>query len=299
MEIPPVSWGAVEILIWDLSETLKKAGHEVLIVNTPNKYEIVHQTNSFAPDFVHIHYDEYFDVDKFISCPNRAITSHYGYIEQFNRYDPGYTRIFNGFLQLPTTKIFALSPGIASVYSQCGFDNKRIFTVPNGVRCDLFNFKKECPNPESSIYLAKIEPRKRQFLFHGIRNLYFAGRICDFRYNGSNHLGEWSKQHLYDHLTDYANLVLLSDGEAHPLVCLEALSAGLGLVISEFAAANLDQSLPFIDVIPESKIGDSNYISDILDKNRRISIQMRDDIREYAASFSWEKIVENYYLPSI
>ena len=49
-------------------------------------------------------------------------------------------------------------------------------------------------------------------------------------------------------------LVLLSDGEAHPLVCLEAFAAGLGVVISQWAAANLDLDKDFITVIPEDKL---------------------------------------------
>ena len=31
------------------------------------------------------------------------------------------------------------------------------------------------------------------------------------------YLGEWSKDHLYNNLTEFGNLILLSDGEAHPL----------------------------------------------------------------------------------
>ena len=116
---------------------------------------------------------------------------------------------------------------------------------------------------------------------------------------GDRYLGEWSKVHLYDNLTKYANLALLSDGEAHPLVCLEAMSAGLGLVISEYSAANLDTTLPFIDVITEDKIEDIEYVSEVLENNRRVSVGMRDEIREYARSFSWEKIVEEIYYPTV
>jgi hypothetical protein len=105
---------------------------------------------------------------------------------------------------------------------------------------------------------------------------------------------------LYENLTKYANLVLLSDGEAHPLVCMEAMSAGLGLVISEFATANLDLSLPFIDVIPESRINDSEYISGVIRKNREKSIPIRKEIRDYVVSkFSWESVIKNQYLPKL
>jgi hypothetical protein len=42
--------------------------------------------------------------------------------------------------------------------------------------------------------------------------------------------------------------VLLSDGEAHSLVIMEALAAGLGVVVSEFATANLCLAKEFITV---------------------------------------------------
>ena len=97
------------------------------------------------------------------------------------------------------------------------------------------------------MYLAKVDYRKRQHLFQNIDSLWFAGNIVDERYDTkNNYLGEWSKDQLYKELTDYGNLVLLSDGEAHSLVIMEAFAAGLGVVISEYARANLDLDKKFI-----------------------------------------------------
>jgi len=297
-QIPPIGWGAVEILIWDYKQILEKKGHNVVIVNTPNREEIIKICNSENPDFIHVQYDVFWDICESFNCKNVAITSHYGYIDQENKYDFGYTQIFKGFLSFTNTKIFALSPSNAEKYIKHGFDPTRIKVVPNGVREDLFRYLPECKYPDKSIYLAKIESRKRQYLFQDIPNLYFAGGISDPRFNGKNYLGELSKDHLYNNLTEYANLVLLSDGEAHPLVCMEAISAGLGLVISEFSTANLDLDLPFIDVIPESKINDPVYVEEVIKRNREKSITMRDEIRGYAVeNFSWEKIIEKNYLP--
>jgi len=293
--IPPVGWGAVEILIWDYKQIMEKMGHELVVVNTPDRNEIIRICNSEKPDFIHVQYDVFWDICESFNCKNVAITSHYGYIDQENKYDYGYGQIFNGFLSFRNTKIFALSPSNAEKYLKYGFDPNRIKVVPNGVRDDLFRFSSVCELQDSSIYLAKIEPRKRQSLFHNIESLYFVGRNSDIQYDGKNYLGEWNKDYLYGNLTNYANLVLLSDGEAHPLVCMEAMSAGLGLVISEFATANLDLSLPFIDVIPENMINDIGYVESIIRKNRETSIKMRNDIREYAIrNFSWNKIIMDY-----
>ena len=62
MPIPPTGWGAVEILIWDYYQELTKLGHEVQIVNTPNHNDIINQVNSFKPDFVHLQYDDLYQV---------------------------------------------------------------------------------------------------------------------------------------------------------------------------------------------------------------------------------------------
>ena len=77
------------------------------------------------------------------------------------------------------------------------------------------------------------------------------------------------------------------------------MSAGLGLVISEYSAANLDTDLPFIDVVPEDKITDIEYVTNLLEKNRKVSVNMRNEIREYAKTFGWETIVSEVYFPTV
>lgn len=299
MPIPPNGWGAVEILIWDYKETLEKLGHNVNIINTKNFDEIISQCNDYNPDFVHVQYDEYWPICDYLNCKNVAITSHFGYLERPQFYG-GYASILNGFLSMKKTKIFALSDGIANVYKNFGFDPNKIFVVPNGVRVDLFKFNELCKMPDKSIYLAKVTSRKRQHLVSHINSIDFIGNTDGSIPFEIPIIGEWDKNTLYNNLTNYSNLVLLSDGEAHPLVCLEAMCAGLGLVISEWAAANLDLDLPFIDVIPEFAINDRNYVANIIKENRKKSNNMRKEIREYAIkNFSWDKIVTEKYIPCI
>ena len=301
MEIPPKGWGAVESLIHDYRVTLENLGHEVNIVNTSILQQIVGLTNAIDSDVVHIQLDDYALVAPHLTCNNIIVTSHYAYLEQPDKWDKGYHDNFWAFVN-SNASIFCLSDGIKEVYSKGGIPEERLSVVPNGVRDDLFRFSKECKFPDSTIYLAKVDFRKRQHLFHNIPGLYFAGNIADERFNADSdfYLGEWTKDHLYDNLTNYANLALLSDGEAHSLVCLEAMSAGLGLVISEFSTANLDTDLPFIDVIPEEKIEDEEYIKQVLKENREKSIPLRQEIRKYVVdNFAWETIVKNHYLPEV
>ena len=301
MPIPPTGWGAVEILIWDQKLALEELGHEVRIVNTASAIDILKEINEFRPDFVHVQYDDFVELCPYIQYPN-AITSHFGYLEQPNRWDYYGPRVASKFAQIKPN-IFCLSPGIKNVYEkEMGIPSDQLFVTPNGVNVDKFKFEK-LPLTEDmtkSIYLAKIDYRKRQHMFQSIQSLWYAGNNADPRFDTSNnYLGEWSKETLYNDLTNYGNLVLLSDGEAHPLVCLEAFAAGLGVVISQWAAANLDLDKDFITVIPDDKINDMEFVDTELLRNRYYSVNHRPEIREYAESFSWTKVVEKYYVPAM
>ena len=296
MPIPPTGWGAVEILVWDTKVALEKLGHEVLIINTKNGREIIDKINTFRPDFVHVHYDEFVPLVPFIQYPN-AITSHYGYLERPKMFG-GYTNVANEFMRIKPN-VFCLSEGIEKVYNVM-FNIPNTFITPNGVNVDEFNFVSDPEHPDRSIYLAKIDYRKRQHLFQSIDSLWYAGNIADDRFNTKkNYLGEWSKDRLYNELTDYGNLVLLSDGEAHPLVCMEALASGLGVVVCEWGKANLDTTKEFITVIPEDKIEDISYVEEQIIKNREYSVAHRDEIREYGEQFDWVKVIEKHYLPNV
>jgi len=298
MPIPPTGWGAVEILIWDTKLALEELGHEVQIINTKDYRQIINGINAFVPDFVHVHYDEFIDICPYIQYPS-AITSHFGYLERPQMFG-GYVNVANEFSRVKPN-VFCLSEGISKIYQvMFNIPEDNLYITPNGVNTSKFKFTKEARYPDRSIYLAKIDYRKRQHLFQSIDSLWFAGNLADSRFNtNKNYLGEWSKETLYDELTDYGNLVLLSDGEAHPLVCMEALSAGLGVVVCEWGKANLDQTKEFITVIPEDKINDLEFVETEIIKNREYSINHREEILEYSKQFDWKEILQTHYIPSI
>jgi len=298
MPIPPKGWGAVESLIWDMANALKDLGQEVQIINTTDGNKVHASINEFDPDFVHINYDDFIVLYPHIKQP-KAMTSHFGYLERPDMMN-GYVNIFNKFQDMKPN-VFCLSEGIQNIYKVfSNFPEEKLFVTPNGVNIDAFNFKEEPAHPHRSMYLAKVDYRKRQHLFQNIDSLWFAGNIVDERYDTkNNYLGEWSKEQLYKELTDYGNLVLLSDGEAHSLVIMEAFAAGLGVVISEYARANLDLDKKFITLIPEKKIKDIDYVEGQIIRNREYSIKHRDEIREYAKQFEWKSVLQKHYLPSI
>jgi hypothetical protein len=299
LPIPPKGWGAVESLIWDMKISLNKLGHEVQIINIEDPYGIINMINEFRPDFVHINYDDWIGLYPYIQYPC-AVTTHFAYIERPELMGGYKQRVFDQFMKI-NPNVFGLSDGINKIYSTlAGISEDKLYLNPNGVMKENFRFSENPEFPDRSIYLAKIDHRKRQFLFQNIDSLWYVGNVVDERFDQSkNYLGEWHKEVLYQNLTDYGNLVLLSDGEAHPLVCMEAFAAGLGVVVSEWATANLDLNNEFISVIPESKIDDTLFVEEVIMKNRKYSIQHRQEILDYSNQFEWCKILSKYYLPNI
>lgn len=299
MPIPPVGWGACEILVWNYACELRKQGHNVEIINTPHTSEMILRIQQLRPDFVHIQFDNYGCIIPHITsyCKAIAITSHFAYLEQRNKWG-SYVDIWNRIIQNNQKNLyhFVLSEGIANVYQQHGIEQSKIIVTPNGADPTLFTYIDQPKYPDRSIVVAKVERRKGQYLLQHNPQVWFAGNHGDdtFDYSNPRWLGEWNKETLYKNLTDYGNLVLLSEGEADPLVVKEAFASGLGVVVSQWATANLDISLPFITVIPNDKIYDRNYVDDAIEKNRIISVQMRSEIKEYGKQFHWDKLITEY-----
>ena len=57
---------------------------------------------------------------------------------------------------------------------------------------------------------------------------------------------------------------------------------------------DLNQELPYIDIIPDEKLNDLKYIENIIEKNLKKQDQ-QEEIRKYGvANFSWELLVTSY-----
>ena len=291
MPIPPEGWGGVEHLIWNFHNQLKKDGDEVTIINTKDLHKIVNTINTGKFDAVHLHYDQYANIMPYIKCDRKMITSHYPYLENP---EPQYEFLYD-LLKDSQSHIVSLSDRIRDEFIRRGIDD--VSVLPCGIETDLYSLD-DVVYSDRSIVVGKLEPRKRQaFLQKKGLNIDFIGNNADpsFDIDDPCYFGEQSKQDIMDNLTSYANMVLLSSGEAHPFVCLEGMAAGLGLVLSEQSTANLDLSQPFITVIPDDKLEDISYLKDKIQENRTISISMRNEIREYCrTNFDWSSIIKQY-----
>lgn len=295
MPIPPTTWGAVEILIWDLAEAVRALGHEVTIFNSENLYEVAQQVNEGGFDFVHLQYDNHAGfLSKNINQPF-CVTSHYGWILQKNVWDGGYHQIFKDMADCKG--IIALSPEIEAFYRD-NYDNEFITHLRNGTTIEKFRFN---PNGNGRIlYLGKVEPRKRQsWIAKNCPGLPidFVGPVVDntFQPQGyQRYLGSWTKEQVYNNLTDYSVLLLISGGEAAPLVVPEALAAGVSVVVNKESSANLPISDTYngygilSDDNPETLLRELNFA---LTFNPKV----RSNIRAWAkAHFDWSVIAQDY-----
>ena len=297
LPIPAAGWGGVEVLITNYFKELKNIGHEVLVCNTGNLEKVNEVVNEWSPDFVHLHYDQYSEMMSGLKCSKKAITSHYPYIDYPEiANNDGYSWIYDKIAKQDDSYIFGLSDLNKEVFLTKGVADKRLRKWVYGIPHESFRFSSAPKLRERTVCLGKIEPRKKQaFLQPNVSNVDFVGPLADDNFDGEskNYLGVWNRKQVHENLTEYANMVLFSDGESAPQVVYEGLISGCGLVVSKEASANLDTSLPFITVLD---IGcDKKEIDEAISQNREISIKYRKEIRDYGLSnFSIKACARNY-----
>lgn len=316
MPVPPPGWGAVEILIWDYYNELLAGDHDVQIINkirrepsdqsnpfTQYCQELITEINVGNYDFVHLHYDVLFHIVPFLTARAIGFTSHYPYIDNLEKQQAdGFNDIFRFMIERPGTQQqilinFVLADKDIECLIKNGANSRYIYKLENGI-ANKFTYKpsSEAAHIDKTIYLGKVTPRKGQSRYCHLENIHIVGPCGD---GLPNYQGAWTREQVYNNLADYGNLMLLSEGEADPLVVKEAMMAGLGVVINETSGKNLDRGLglgqEFISIIPDSRCNDLDYIQCIMDNNRKISYQKRDVIRTYAREhFSWQPLISKY-----
>lgn len=301
-KIPPKSWGACEIIVWYYYNCLKDLDIDAQFISDPDNSKVIEFVKINKFDIVHIMYDNLISLAPELHkyCKNILLTTHWAYLPQIHTNKKMY-KPFEDLLKLHKfVNIFVISQDIKDVYVKAGICQDKIKVVHNGANEDSFLYKEIPLYPNKTIYIGKIEKRKRQYLYTSIPNLYFVGHHYDSPFKSNNYLGSWNKETLYKNLSDYANILLMSDGEADPLVLKEALMAGLGVVCNEISSANLDRDKDFITIIPNNKFNDIPFVQKAIENNRKISVNKRSEIRSYALEkFSWKNIIQNVYLKNI
>jgi hypothetical protein len=317
MPIPPPGWGAVEILIWDYATVLREMGHQVDIINElrshpsdqsglhmPYCQRLVETVNNGDYDFVHVHYDCLYHLLPFFVCPKIAITSHYPYIDQLEKHrSDGYSKIYDFMIRQTGFLNLVLAEKDARALLASGARPEWIRTLKNGVKSDVFRYS-PIATLDKTLYLGKITYRKNQTKYQPLKGVDFVGNCEDISFDikRENYLGAWTREQVYHGLTNYTNLLLISEGEADPLVVKEALVAGLGVVINKGSSACLDVGVvgdypDFVTVLEDEYLGNLEYIQRKIEENRQICRQegKRKAIREYGIYwFDIKKVIEKY-----
>jgi glycosyltransferase involved in cell wall biosynthesis len=294
IEIPPKNWGALENVVWSLSQELEKLGHEMLIVNEIDINDTHQKIKKFNPDVLHLHYGKHWELMPQFNCKKIA-TSYDGSFEVSNQFHEFITRKY-----LYDCSFFCLREFEKDFFLNIGISPSKTKIIPLGTNPDSFKINLSNPSKKDrSIYLGKIDDRKRQFCFQkkGIP-IDFVGPNASPKFDplDESYLGVWTEKEKFENLTEYGNLVLLSVSENGnpPLVCLEAMCAGLGIVVSEASNEGIDLNRKFISVIPEDKINDLQFLKEQIDSNREYSIKNRSEIIEYGHQRSWLNVAKIY-----
>ena len=307
MEIPPNGWGAVEMLIWDYTNILRDLGHRVEIINTPDRELIKFEVQHGRYDIVHLHYDVFHDIipDLVTLCKALVVSSHYPYINVPAMWGRDtYGPVFKTYSQNKDFHIFASSQKDINTFIEYGQSNPdNLWLSKLGVRPAPYQFNYYA-TLDTTLCFSQVCDRKRQYLMQDWDDIaidIFGRREPGKFNNGKNYKGELPREILNQHITNYSNFVLLSEVEnTTPLVVKEALICGLGVVVSEAVAPELDTTQSFIDVIPEAKINNPEYIKDVIQKNKRHSRQIRREIRRYGIdTFGLENILAYEYIPKL
>lgn len=213
-----------------------------------------------------------------------------------------------------SNKIIAVSKSTENYVNKI-INNKNILLIENGVNTEKFKPVIKNDFIFRFLYVGRLEPRKRvletvkifeQFLkkYQGNKKIEFiiVGRGSEYKkikeYINTNKLKEVKLKEFSNNIKEYYDksncLLLLSRGEGLPLVLLEAISSGLGVIATQ-DASGLSKIV---------KPGDNGYIvKDELNKLEVIN-KMKESIKNFnkfskksrliAISYDWNKVVDRY-----
>ena len=297
---PPAS-SSILNLIQSYKYHSEKNGHQVDIFNDSDVQQVVATINAGNYDFVHLHAGGFVDEFNQNLQQRFCFTSHAGHLFQLDQWDDVFKQEFQGYLNVPG--IISLSPASKKLFVDAGYSGY-ISTQINGVDTTKVNCQQQ--GNGRAICLGWIQPRKQQRLLATTLDrkvsIDFVGTLDDPDFvegETTKYLGVWSLADVYRRLTEYSCLVLISSGEIAPLVVLEAMAAGLCLVVSQSASANLAIQ-DFIKVLPDNILTNPTpahqqivceAISELIEKNQ----SFRPEIVAYAQStFDFSHTIENY-----
>lgn len=300
LSVPPRGWGAVEVLLDGYRDHLELAGHHVDLYNSIWFNETIVALRKRAYDFIHLHNDLHCGAfNRHLGKPY-CVTSHYGGFGRFvqNEADQEYAILFRDTLAAPGNLVF--SAPIQGLYERHGYAGfLRVLENPVDVRRFAFSSS----GNGRAICLGRIQPRKRQVMLARVATgrvpvdfvgPYDASEEPDFEPGDPcRYLGEWDRQTVYQRLTDYSCLVLLSKSEGDALVVKEALAAGLSVVVTESSRGSLPAN-EFVTVLNDND-ADPPYIAGAIGAAVASNTPLREGIRDFALRrFDYDALLKDY-----
>lgn len=144
MPIPPNGWGAVEMMIWDYATIMGDLGHTGVIINTPDREEILDELTEDDFDIVHLHYDVFHDIIPNISKVTGAkliVSSHYPYINNPNMWSrDNYEPIMSSYTKNKNFHIFASSQNDIDTFVRYGAREENCWMSRLGVLSSSYKF---------------------------------------------------------------------------------------------------------------------------------------------------------------
>ncbi|GET43888.1 hypothetical protein [Microseira wollei] len=310
MKIAIVGWGyspapplsnSIYTLMKEYKIFLEKIGHQVDFLDEKDPEITIKYLNEGKYDFVHLHAYHFAEVFNQKLQQKYCFTCQYGYLLKEDRWEEEFKQVFPSYMSVPG--IITPSRQSEEFFRKKGYSGY-IRVQPNAIDTQKVNFKEKGNN--KAVCLGWIQPRKQQRLLAGMIDgkleLDFVGPLDDPDFTEgttTKYLGIWSLPQVYANLTDYSCLVLISDGEVAPLVVLEAMAAGLSVVVSESASANL-HCKDFIRVLPDDILTNAtaenkqivcDTMAELIEKNQFY----RPEIVEYAKeNFDFSHLIKNY-----
>jgi len=277
-----VDTGSVKTLCLNYKKYLERKNYAVEILVDTNLTKVAKIANSKEYDFVHFHNPLQLRVIKGKMKRDFCITNHR--MKEILRNDNNLA-----------PSIIALNGNEKDFYIKNGFKGV-IGVVPNGVEREKFSFTPK-GNGKAICMVRPLDGKGEDHLFNNLNDkvkIDFVGmdEIGRLKKLGlCNVLGKWSREEVHQRLTEYSCLVLNSKMESSSLTVMEALSAGLSLVVSKEAFANLDKK-DFIEVVPVG-MGDES-LAKMINLQIENNDKYREEIREYSERFDFGNTLGRY-----
>lgn len=298
-------WGGIENTLTHIVEEFDKRNQKYILINDCHNYDkIVKDVTSKEESIVHLHFDDYAaNLNKnknyilistshspfhpFKEMWSGSVNNHFNTL--FNNVD-----VYFGQSHISNTNAYSINSNLKFGLCRCGISEN-----------NFINYRKSNGN-KRCLVLGKIENRKNQVPLQKYfsEDLYidFVGENTDSNFQESDigktrYLGPWSRNEVYQKMSEYSSLLLLSSFEGDVGVVKEALASGCSIIVSKNASLNLDINLPFIKIC-DNIVDRNQFISDVMRINEE-NDYYRPQIYEYFKNKFDVSVTVNEYIQSL